>query len=60
MALSQKSKDELKAEVLMELEKLFTGIVEKYNTKENHDKLGVLLDVESGLKQKLMEIHSSE
>lgn len=59
MALNQESTNEFKKEVLIELEKLFTGLTEKYNTPENHDKLEVLLDIENGLKQKLMEIHAA-
>jgi hypothetical protein len=60
MALNQENIDEFKQEVLIELEKLFTGLTEKYNTPENHDKLEVLLDIENGLKQKLLEIHSTK
>ncbi len=51
-----KDKNEVKAMVLIELEKMFTGITDKYNSEENHKMMLFLLDVENKLKQSLMEI----
>lgn len=48
--------DETKAIVLFELEKMFSELTHRFSTKENHDKLNFLLDIESRIKQKLMEI----
>lgn len=56
MALAQNKKDDVKAMVLIELEKMFTAVTDKYNSEENHDMMLFLLDVENKLKQALMDI----
>jgi hypothetical protein len=48
--------NETKQLVLLELEKMFGSITERYNSEENHDQMIYLLDIEKGLKQALMEI----
>ena len=58
MEFANASNDEIKGMVLLELEKMFTDITNKFNSKENHDRMLFLLDIESGLKEKLIEIHS--
>lgn len=57
MALAQNEKDNVKAMVLIELEKMFTNVTDKYNSEENHDMMLFLLDVENNLKQALMNIN---
>jgi len=56
MAISTDQKNEIKQMVLFELERMFTGITNKYNTKENHDMMLFLLDIESAIKQRLAEV----
>ncbi len=56
MPLSQNEKDETKTMVLMELEKMFTGITEHYNSEDNHDRMLYLLDVEKAIKDRLMQV----
>ncbi len=56
MALSQTEKDDIKMKVLLELEKMFTGITDKYNSEEHHDMMLYLLDIESGVKKALMDV----
>ena len=58
MELTNATNDEIKMMVLIELEKMFTEITNKFNSKENHDMMLFLLDIESGLKEKLIEVHS--
>ena len=58
MALETEKIDEIRCIVLLGLEHLFTDITDKYNTKENHDMMQYLLDIESALKQRLMEIET--
>ena len=58
MELKNASNDEIKMMVLIELEKMFTEITNKFNSKENHDMMLFLLDIESGLKEKLREVHA--
>ena len=58
MELKNASNDEIKMMVLIELEKMFTEITNKFNSKENHDMMLFLLDIESGLKEKLIEVHA--
>jgi hypothetical protein len=60
MAISQEEKDELKLTVLLETEKMFSKITGKYQTKENHEKLYFLLDLESAMKERLVEMDSAE
>ncbi len=57
MTLAQNEKDDVKAMVLIELEKMFTAVTNKYNSEENHDMILFLLDVENKLKQSLMDIN---
>jgi len=56
MAISHDEKNEIKQMVLAELEKMFTEITNKYNTKENHDMMLYLLDIEGAIKQRLAEV----
>lgn len=56
MAFSQSEKDETKAMVLFELEKMFTGITDHYNSEENHDRMLYLLDIEKAIKDRLMQV----
>jgi len=58
MALSQDEKNDIKAMVLIEIENMFTGITNKYNTEENHEMMLFLLDIEKEIKKPLMEIGS--
>ncbi len=53
-----KDKNEVKMMVLIELEKMFTGITDKHNSAENHEMMLYLLDIENKLKQTLMEIEA--
>ncbi len=56
MPLSQNEKDETKQMVLGELEKMFTGITEHYNSEENHDRMLYLLDIEKAIKDRLIQV----
>ena len=58
MALSDDEKNDIKAMVLFEIEKMFTGITGKYNTPDNHDMMLFLLDIEKKIKKPLMESDS--
>jgi hypothetical protein len=60
MAMSQAEKDDLKLMVLLETEKMFSKITAKYQTMENRDKLYFLLDVESAMKDRLVEMGSAD
>ncbi|MCY7344723.1 MAG: hypothetical protein LH614_00740 [Pyrinomonadaceae bacterium] len=60
MAFSAEEKDEIKAMVLTEIEKMFAELAHKYGTKENHEKMLFLLDIESSIKQGLMDAEESE
>ncbi len=51
-----KDKDQVKMMVLIEIEKMFTGITDKYNSEENHEMMLFLLDIENRLKQELMKV----
>ena len=55
MALTQDEKNDIKAMVLLEIEKMFTAIVNKNNTAKNHEMMSYLFDIESKIKQPLME-----
>jgi hypothetical protein len=59
MAISQEDKDELKRIVLIETEKMFSKITLDYQKMENRDKLYFLLDVESAMKDRLVEFDSA-
>ena len=56
MPLAPNEKNETKAMVLLELEKMFTGITEHYNSEENHDRMLYLLDIEKAIKDRLVEV----
>lgn len=56
MALNKKEIDETKEAVLYELEKMFTELTHKFSSSENQEKLNFLLDIESGIKQRLVDI----
>jgi len=60
MAITQEDKDELKRIVLIETEKMFSKITLDYQKMENRDKLYFLLDVESAMKDRLVEFDSAE
>lgn len=60
MAFTTEEKDEIKRMVLLEIESMFTGLAHKYNTTENHDKMLFLLDIESSVKQGLMDADSQK
>lgn len=50
------AQNETKQMVLVELERMFGRITERYNSEENHDQMIYLLDIEKGLKNALMDI----
>jgi hypothetical protein len=56
MAISQEEKDDLKLMVLLETEKMFSRITPKFQSRENHEKLYYLLDIESAMKERLVEM----
>ncbi len=58
MALSKEIKNEIKLMVLIELGNMFTNLNHKYNSKENHEMMHFLLDIESALNQQLNDFHS--
>jgi hypothetical protein len=60
MAMTQEDKDELKRLVLVETEKMFSKITLDYQKMEQRDKLYFLLDVESAMKDRLVEFDSAE
>ena len=53
-----KDKDHVKRIVLIELERMFTGITDKHNSEENHEMMLFLLDIENRLKQALMKVET--
>ena len=55
MSFTTEEKDEIKRMVMLEIEGMFTELAHKYNTKENHDKMLFLLDIESAVKAGLMK-----
>ena len=59
MAISQAEKDELKLLVLLETEKMFSKITLNFQSRENHEKLYYLLDIESAMKERLVEMDSA-
>ena len=59
MPLSQDEKDQTREMVLLELEKMFSGITEHYNSEENHDRMLYLLDIEKAVKDRLMAVEQS-
>lgn len=59
MALSEMEENDIKGMVLIEIEKMFTAISYKYNIKENQEMMHLLLDIESNMKQTLIEVKPS-
>lgn len=59
MALSEMEENDIKALVLIEIEKMFTEMSYKYNIKGNNEMMYFLLDIESKLKQSLVDVVSS-
>jgi hypothetical protein len=59
MAVTQDEKDELKRLVLIETEKMFSKITQNFQSQENHEKLYYLLDLESAMKERLVEMDSA-
>ena len=55
MAFTAEEKNDIKRMVLKEIESMFTELAHKYNTKENHEKMLFLLDIEGSVKQGLMD-----
>lgn len=60
MAFTTEEKDDIKRMVLVEIENMFTELAHKHNTKENHEKMLFLLDIESSVKQGLMDADERE
>ena len=60
MAISQDEMDELKRIVLIETEKMFSKITGDYQKMEHRDKMFFLLDLESAMKDRLVEFNSAE
>ena len=60
MAISQDEKNELKMIVLLETEKMFTKITLDYQKMADREKLNFLLDVESAMKDRMVEFESAE
>ena len=58
MSFTAEEKDDIKRMVLLEIENMFTGLAHKYNTKENREKMLYLLDIESSVKEGLMNADS--
>jgi hypothetical protein len=56
MALSEMEENDIKRMVLVETENMFTAISHKYNIKENQEMMYFLLDIESKMKQSLIEL----
>ena len=57
MALSVDEKNDIRAMVLIEIEKMFTRITDKYNTQQNHDMMLFLLDIEKAIKEPLLDMN---
>jgi hypothetical protein len=55
MALSEMEENDIKRLVLFEVEKMFTEMSYKYNIQENHEMMHFLLDIESTMKQSLID-----
>jgi hypothetical protein len=60
MAISKDERDELKLVVLIETEKMFSRIMSEYQCPEHHEKMHFLLDIESAMKEGLVEIGSAK
>jgi hypothetical protein len=59
MALSEMEENDIKCMVLFEIEKMFTAMSYKYNIKENEEMMHFLLDIESQVKQSLVDVTAS-
>ena len=59
MPLSETEENDIKVLVLLEIERMFTEMSNKYNIKENREMMLFLLDIESKTKQSLMEVVAS-
>ncbi len=59
MALSEMEENDIKVLVLLEVEKMFTAMSYKYNIQENREMMLFLLDIESKMKQSLLEVVNS-
>jgi hypothetical protein len=60
MALSEMEENDIKRMVLLEIENLFTAMSYKYNIKENQEMMHFLLDIESVVKQSLVDAKVSQ
>jgi hypothetical protein len=60
MALSEMEENDIKRMVLLEIENLFTAMSYKYNIKENQEMMHFLLDIESVVKQSLVETKANQ
>lgn len=60
MALSEMEENDIKVMVLLEIENMFTSISYKYNIKENYEMMNFLLDIESKVKQSLVDLKPNE
>ena len=59
MALSEMEENDIKRMVLIEIENMFTAMSYKYNIKENQEMMHFLLDIESTVKQSLVDVTNS-
>lgn len=59
MALSEMEENDIKLMVLIEIENMFTAMSYKYNIKENQEMMHFLLDIESTVKQSLVDVSKS-
>jgi hypothetical protein len=55
MPLSEDEKNDLKATVLLEIEKMFTQVSSKYLTDEYRETTLYLMDLEKAIKEPLMD-----
>ncbi len=60
MALSEMEENDIKRMVLLEIESMFTVMSYKYNIKENQEMMHFLLDIESNVKQSLVDVKASQ
>lgn len=59
MALSEMEENDIKVMVLLETENMFTAMTYKYNIEENREMMLFILDIESKMKQSLLEVVAS-
>lgn len=60
MALSEMEENDIKRMVLLEIENMFTAMSYKYNIKENQEMMHFLLDIESTVKQSLVDFKAGQ